>query len=708
MRMRGAEKKPAVWAKLQQCELCSRTFTSVNRLAAHRRVHEQGTHECPECGKVFKKAPSLETHMRTHSGVARYLCVDCGSGFTTEVTLIMHRKSHIADPLHKCQFCNKTFTNMTKYLYHRRTHLNRDSCSTASPVSVLSAPRRASASALAILDRAKEKKISQSNEAKSNLMAPLTEEEIQQMENPKQSDQPESEKKGTTSGVEAPEARKGKAEQSGDAAGSPSDPRPSGGPGATANSAGSTSDKGAFSCRSCPQTFPSKLQLVQHRRKAHAPECSFLCGICGKSFRKQIHVRNHIRTHTGEKPFQCSDCGKTFSSLANLMRHSLVHSGLRPYRCEVCHVSFTQSSNLRQHSLLHSTAPALSCPDCPATFRWPKKLAAHRFTRHPGSPAPFPCLHCEAGFLTRRQRDGHCLEQHPALVQAGTDAGGQSEASKDVAPEPSTSAAGGNASGASPAVVRAGLDCNICGKKLNSPANLRLHRLSHFAVGPGRPRHPPGKRAKAHQCLTCGKLFVSSSGVALHQRVHTGERPFPCHVCGKRFRQNTHLREHLRTHSGERPFHCDVCGKGFVQSMHLVEHRRTHTGERPHTCSQCGKAFKTFSNLRNHKKTHARQQRLDEEEAAAAAQAAMETSSTVAVVDASAVELSNRQPQLIQIQTSDLQQVQGTPTIMCNEFGETIAIIETSEGGALPLEQALEIYHTALENGLAVDGLQLI
>lgn len=40
---------------------------------------------------------------------------------------------------------------------------------------------------------------------------------------------------------------------------------------------------------------------------------------------------------------------------------------------------------------------------------------------------------------------------------------------------------------------------------------------------------------------------------------------------------------------------------------------------------------------------------------------------------------------------------------MCNEFGETIAIIETSEGGALPLEQALEIYQTALENGLAMD-----
>lgn len=421
-----------------------------------------------------------------------------------------------------------------------------------------------------------------------------------------------------------------------------------------------SSEKEPFSCRSCSKTFLSQLQLVHHRRKAHVTERKFICGMCGKCFKKHIHVRNHIRTHTGERPFQCSDCGKTFSSLANLMRHNLIHSGVRPYRCDVCHRSFSQSSNLRQHTLLHSNASALTCPDCPATFRWPTKLAAHRYTQHPGAPAPFPCVHCEAGFLTKRQRESHCLEQHPTLAQAGTgievskETDKQAEVGKDPSSEPSTSTTVKTESGDSSSFVRGGLDCNICGKKLNSPANLRLHRLSHCTLGPGRPRCTSGKRPKAHQCPVCGKLFVSSSGVALHLRVHTGERPFPCQVCGKRFRQNTHLREHLRTHSGERPFHCEVCGKGFIQSMHLAEHRRTHTGERPHVCPQCGKAFKTFSNLRNHKKTHARQQRLDEE---AAAQTAMETGSALAVVDTSTVELANGQPQLIQIQTSDLQQV---------------------------------------------------
>ncbi|XP_071397324.1 zinc finger protein 574 [Centroberyx affinis] len=737
IRLRVVEKKATVWAKPQQCELCNRTFTSVNRLAAHKRVHEQGTHECPECGKVFKKATSLQTHMRTHSGVARYLCVDCGHGFTTEMTLIMHRKSHTADPLHKCQFCNKTFTNMTKYLYHRRTHLNRDTSGTTTPITMVSAPRRASLSALAILQRAREKReVSQTlEEAKINLLAPLTEEEMERLgEDTALSSQNKVEgsegKQGEKNTVETAAPFSGTNSDSqqvedGSETGLAANPTPldDAGVGASSSSSDPTeaapagaTDKGPFPCRSCTKTFPSQLQLVHHRRKSHVTERNFICGICGKSFKKQIHVRNHLRTHTGERPFQCSDCGKTFSSLANLMRHNLIHSGVRPYRCDVCHRTFSQSSNLRQHSLLHSNATKLSCPDCSATFRWPARLAAHRYTQHPGAPAPFPCPHCEDGFLTRRQRDSHCLEQHPTQVQAdtgvevGKETQTQAEPGGKPASEPSTSAIGQGESGSSSALVRGGLDCNICGKKLNSPANLRLHRLSHLGMGPGRPRSTSGKRPKAHQCPICGKLFVSSSGVALHQRVHTGERPFPCQECGKRFRQNTHLREHLRTHSGERPFRCEVCGKGFIQSMHLAEHRRTHTGERPHVCSQCGKAFKTFSNLRNHKKTHARQQRLDEE---AAAQAAMETSSAVALVDASAVDLTNGQPQLIQIQASDLQQGQGTPTIMCNEFGETIAIIETSEGGALPLEQALEIYHTALENGLAmdtiaVDGVQLL
>ncbi|XP_053737711.1 zinc finger protein 574 isoform X1 [Synchiropus splendidus] len=687
VRIAVSEKEPA-WRKSQECPLCNRTFSSINRLTAHKRVHEQGTHECPECGKVFKKATTLQTHMRSHSGVARHLCVDCGQSFPTELTLVMHRKSHTDEPLHKCQFCNKTFTNMTKYLYHRRTHLERG-ISDAS-ASTVAAPTRASLSALAIIQQARERKLTLSH------VSPL-EPDVEQ-EKGKMVDAADDSCEILISNIRTLSQKGSNAKVSVAAQGQTELAPKTDGPEEASvgvDAPPQQTEEGGVPCPSCTETLPSRQALIRHRRICHAAERSFVCGVCGKSFRKRIHVRNHIRTHTGERPFQCSDCGKTFSSLTNLMRHNLVHSGIRPYRCDVCQRCFSQSSNLRQHQLLHSDTGPLTCPNCSATFRRPAKLAAHRYTNHPGSPAPFPCPHCEAGFLTRRQRDSHCAEQHPTLSQAVPDKGKDSDPSAESKPEEGS------------AVCRGGFECEVCGKKLNSAANLRLHKLSH-AAAPGRPRPPAGMRPKAHQCPVCGKLFVSSSGVALHQRVHTGERPFPCQVCGKRFRQNTHLREHLRIHSGERPFCCEVCGKGFIQSMHLAEHRRTHTGERPHVCPECGKAFKTFSNLRNHKKTHARQRKLDAEAAAAP-----ESEPAVTMVDASAVELVNGQHQLIQIQTADGQQVQGTPTMLCNEFGETIAIIETSEGGVLPLEQALQIYHTALENGLAmetvaVEGLQLL
>ncbi|KAL2083847.1 hypothetical protein ACEWY4_019365 [Coilia grayii] len=728
-----------------QCAECQRTFTSANRLAAHRRVHELGTHECPECDKVFKKAGSLQTHLRSHSGEARYLCVDCGHGFTTEMTLIIHRKSHTAEPLHRCEFCNKTFTNMTKFLYHRRTHTARTPLT-----STVSVPPRRAVHPPNLLQQLRERQGAGLSQAvrqgaspqETGMMAPLSEAELE-AESSQEGGAPLADPHGDgakQNGVssEAPSAGEetpAQKQQEGESSSAPPSEEKK-------LPEGSGVQQGAalgFPCPACGKAFPSQLRLLRHRRTVHVAERLFRCAACSKAFKKQVHLRNHLRTHTGERPFQCSDCGKTFSSLANLSRHALTHTGARPYRCHACPRAFSQSSNLRQHQLLHASAPPCPCPECPATFLRPAKLAAHRYALHRGAP-PYPCPHCPQGFLRKRLRDLHCLAQHPHATEPTPPPLSDTHASD---PSLSDATQGGvvvttpQGEGlqaqkadahlgrdSSPSTSsRPSLDCEVCGKRLNSASNLRLHWLSHVGAGAGR-------GGRGYPCGVCGKQFVSASSLALHGRVHTGERPFPCSVCGKRFRQNTHLREHLRTHSGERPFRCDVCGKGFVQSMHLAEHRRTHTGERPHAC-HCGKAFKTVSNLRSHQKIHARAQTQAQAQTHTHTQEAAvggghedpgETGTAVALLDGACVELSAAvpalcqegalgQPQLIQIQTADL--AQGTPTIMCNEFGETIAIIETSEGGALPLAQALQIYHTALEGGLgldtiAVDSLQLL
>lgn len=60
----------------------------------------------------------------------------------------------------------------------------------------------------------------------------------------------------------------------------------------------------------------------------------------------------------------------------------------------------------------------------------------------------------------------------------------------------------------------------------------------------------PGKR---HRCRYCGKVFSSDSGLQIHIRSHTGERPFKCNICGNRFTTKGNLKVHFQRHTDQFP-----------------------------------------------------------------------------------------------------------------------------------------------------------
>ena len=49
-------------------------------------------------------------------------------------------------------------------------------------------------------------------------------------------------------------------------------------------------------------------------------------------------------------------------------------------------------------------------------------------------------------------------------------------------------------------------------------------------------------------CRFCSKPCKGPSGVAEHERIHTGEKPYSCEICGKSFTTKSNMKAHQIVH----------------------------------------------------------------------------------------------------------------------------------------------------------------
>ena len=74
-------------------------------------------------------------------------------------------------------------------------------------------------------------------------------------------------------------------------------------------------------------------------------------------------------------------------------------------------------------------------------------------------------------------------------------------------------------------------------------------------------------------CPVCNLSCKDKHLLAIHMRVHTGERPYVCTKCPAKFRCTSGLNAHLRKHAGlERTFMC-FCGESFSSRATTARHQ---------------------------------------------------------------------------------------------------------------------------------------
>ena len=133
---------------------------------------------------------------------------------------------------------------------------------------------------------------------------------------------------------------------------------------------------------------------------------------------------------------------------------------------------------------------------------------------------------------------------------------------------------------------RTRFECKYCRKRFRKDA-LPIHQRIHT-----------GK--KPYSCIYCNKNFCRKDNLMIHERVHTGEKPNICKFCQKDFRIKIRLLIHERIHTGEKPYSCKYCEKKFRGNDMMKRHERIHTGETPYICDYCTKSFSSNRRLRGH------------------------------------------------------------------------------------------------------------
>ncbi|XP_056285385.1 zinc finger protein 646 isoform X2 [Pseudoliparis swirei] len=356
-----------------------------------------------------------------------------------------------------------------------------------------------------------------------------------------------------------------------------------------------------YKCDQCGRSYRHAGSLLNHK-KSHKTGV-FRCLICQKRFYNLLALKNHQRSHFDIKRHTCHECGKAFKIQKQLLNHlrrhkenqAKIHDLNNQIQALMNEAQSDGGAQAPPSAAAQAFPSSRRCKPLRGAKRGPVKCRPALKSEDAGDQRPFACDQCgrtyrHAGSLVNH-RNSHKTGEYYCSVCNNT-------YSNQLAMK--------NHLRTHFAYKKH--SCQNCGKGFRGKKQLLGHNCANVRKEGTRSKRV--LKARPAKCKESRQAFVSVAQLAAHAcdgppGGKREERPFACNMCSRSYRHAGSLLNHKNTHKTG-TFSCSFCSKPFSNPMALRNHTRIHTQKKKYGCLTCGKAFRLASILHNHQRVHDR------------------------------------------------------------------------------------------------------